>query len=57
MHIVIFVLLAFAAGMLLHRHLVRTREAKGPGMPPPLRRIRGKRDDRNVQYDGFGGFD
>jgi len=36
MHIVIFVLLAFVAGMLLHRQLVRTREAKVTAMPPPL---------------------
>ena len=36
MQIVVFVVLAFIAGVLLHRHLVRAREAKTPVMPPPL---------------------
>ena len=35
MHIVIFVVLAFVAGMLLHRHLTR-RAAAAPEMPLPL---------------------
>ena len=36
MHIVIFAVLAFVAGMLLHRHLTRDRQVKGAEMPPPL---------------------
>jgi putative thioredoxin len=35
MHIVILVVLAFIAGMLLHRHLARARQAKMTEMPLP----------------------
>ena len=35
MHLVILVVLAFVAGMLLHRHLAR-RKARAPEMPLPL---------------------
>jgi putative thioredoxin len=36
MHIVIFVVLAFVAGMVMHRHLTRARHANATESPPPL---------------------
>lgn len=36
MHIVILLLLAFIAGILLHRHLSRVRRVQTPEMPSPL---------------------
>src|SRR5688572_11937961 len=35
MHIVLFVVVAFVAGMLLHRHLARGRQRKAAEIPPP----------------------